>query len=203
VPIPRIALAAIYIVGLGFAECLRLPQRMRRERSTETWSHREGGRGLGEGLVLGAVLVGIWLLPAVYLFTHRLSALDYALPGWAAWPAIAVFVLGLLLRLRAQLDLGRAWSPTVELGARHRLVTAGVYARIHPLYASLILWAIAQPVLLQNLLAGWVGPLAVALIWLVRVPAEERMMVERFGEEYLQYTERTGRVIPRPRKHAA
>jgi protein-S-isoprenylcysteine O-methyltransferase Ste14 len=204
VPIPRLALAAVYVVGIAIAEGLRLPQRLRRARSAEAWSQPEGGRGLGESLVLAAVLVGIWVLPAVFILTSWLGALDYSLPGWTAWPAVIVFALGLLLRLRAQVDLGRAWSPTVELGPSHHLVTEGIYARIrHPLYASLILWAIAQPVLLQNLIAGWMGPLAVALIWLVRVPAEERMMRVRFGEEYVQYARQTGRVIPRPRKQAA
>jgi protein-S-isoprenylcysteine O-methyltransferase Ste14 len=47
------------------------------------------------------------------------------------------------------------------------------------------------------------GPLAVALIWLIRVPAEERMMRERFGDEYVQYARKTGRVIPRSRNLAA
>lgn len=70
----------------------------------------------------------------------------------------------------------------------------------HPLYASLLLWGGAQPFLLQNLLAGPGGAVAAALIWLVRVPAEERMMRERFGEEYERYARRTGRVFPlRPR----
>ena len=203
-PIPRLALAAVYVVGLAIAEGFRLPQRFRRARSSEAWSQPQGGGGLGEGLVLAAVLLGIWVLPAVFILTNWLGALDYSLPGWTAWPAVVVFALGLLLRLRAQIDLGRAWSPTVELGARHRLVTEGIYARIrHPLYASLILWAISQPVLLQNLVAGWLGPLAVALIWLIRVPAEERMMRERFGDKYIRYAEQTGMVIPRPRKQAA
>jgi protein-S-isoprenylcysteine O-methyltransferase Ste14 len=200
VPIPRLAIAAIYVAGLVFAEGLRLPQRLRRARSSEAWRQPAGRRGLGETFVLAAVLGGIWILPAVYIFTHWLSALDYALPGWAAWLAIVVFVFGLLVRWRAQVDLGRAWSSTVELGDRHRLVTKGIYARIrHPLYASLILWGAAQPVLLQNLIAGWAGPLAVALIWLVRVPAEEKMMLERFGEEYLRYMKKTGSAIPRPK----
>jgi len=204
VPIPRLALAAVYVVGLAIAEAFRLPQRLRRARSSETWSQPRSGKGLGEILVLATVLVGIWVLPAVFILTNWLGALDYSLPGWTAWPAVAVFALGLILRLRAQVDLGRAWAPTVELGPSHRLVTKGIYARIrHPLYVSLILWAIAQPVLLQNLIAGWMGPLAVALIWLVRVPAEERMMRERFGEEYVKYARQTGRVIPQSRKQAA
>jgi len=150
--------------------------------------------------VLSAVVAGIWLLPIAYVFTRWLDAFDYRLPSWTAWPAFVVFTASLLVRWAGQSALGRAWSPTVETTDGHRLVTAGIYARIrHPIYASLLLWAIAQPLLLQNILAGWGGAVAVALIWLVRVPAEEKMMLERFGGDYVTYMRHTGRFIPRSR----
>jgi protein-S-isoprenylcysteine O-methyltransferase Ste14 len=88
----------------------------------------------------------------------------------------------------------------VETHDEHRLVTTGIYAHIrHPIYASLALWAVAQPALLQNLVAGWSGAVAVASIWLLRVPREEKMMLNTFGEEYRQYVSRTGRLLPRRR----
>lgn len=62
---------------------------------------------------------------------------------------------------------------------------------------SLVLWAAAQPLLLHNQLAGWGGAVAVALIWLVRVPREEALMLAAFGEEYKRYMARTGTFIPR------
>ena len=125
---------------------------------------------------------------------------DYALPPWLAWPAVAVFALGLVVRWQAHTALGRAWSPTLDLADGHRMVTSGIYGRIrHPIYTSLILWGVAQPVLLQNLIAGLGGVIAVVLIWLVRVPAEEQMMLDRFGKDYSQYIDRTGRVFPRVR----
>jgi len=75
--------------------------------------------------------------------------------------------------------LGRQWSHTLEVAEKHVLVTDGIYARIrHPIYASLVLWAAAQPFLLQNVVAGWGGAVAIAAeVWLVRVPREEAMMI--------------------------
>jgi len=42
-----------------------------------------------------------------------------------------------------------------------------------------------------------------ALIFLTRIPREEKMMLERFGDEYREYQERTGRFLPRMRRPRA
>jgi len=34
-------------------------------------------------------------------------------------------------------------------------------------------------------------------LYVVRIPREEAMMEDEFGEEYRRYVERTGRVMPR------
>jgi protein-S-isoprenylcysteine O-methyltransferase Ste14 len=91
---------------------------------------------------------------------------------------------------------GRRYSLSEAVG--HHLVTEGIYGRIrHPIYASLLLWGAAQVVLLQNAVAGWGGAAAAVLVWVLRVPAEEKMMVDAFGDEYRRYMTRTGRVLPR------
>jgi protein-S-isoprenylcysteine O-methyltransferase Ste14 len=40
---------------------------------------------------------------------------------------------------------------------------------------------------------------AVLVMLLVRLPKEEAKLIERFGDEYRAYTERTGRLLPRLR----
>jgi len=65
------------------------------------------------------------------------------------------------------------------------------------MYASEWLWGIAQALLLQNWVAGWAGLALFAPLYVLRVPREERMMLDRFGEEYRAYMDRTGRVVPR------
>jgi protein-S-isoprenylcysteine O-methyltransferase Ste14 len=150
--------------------------------------------------VLAAIAIGIWLLPAVYIFTPWLEEFNYSLPLWLVVAGVLVFASSIFIRWKAQAELGRAWSATIELSPHHPLVTTGIYSKVrHPLYASLILWAAGQPALLQNWIAGFAGAVAVALVWLVRVPAEEAMMRESFGEEYVRYSAQTGKLIPRRR----
>jgi protein-S-isoprenylcysteine O-methyltransferase Ste14 len=192
--------AILYLAGLLFSEALRLPRRVGRIRSREAWSGGSTPSRLLEVLVLASVLLGIWAFPIVYAFTNRLNSFDYSLPAWAVWLGAGIFLISLAVRWQTQRALGGLWSHTVELADKHALVTDGPYSRVrHPLYASLVLWAAAQPLLLPNVIAGWSGAVAVALIWLIRVPREEQLMLESFGAEYEQYMARTGKLIPKCR----
>lgn len=194
----RQLLSATYVLGLVIAEGLRLPQRWRRASFRSKPTRPKRTRHVSEVIVLLGIAGGIWALPLGAVCTDWLQAFDYVLPDWSGWLGIGIFLASLALRWAAQSALGSSWSPTLETDSQQHLVTSGVYGWIrHPIYSSLLLWAIAQPLLLQNILAGFSGALAVALIWLLRVPAEERMMVERFGDAYVQLMERTGKVIPR------
>jgi len=64
------------------------------------------------------------------------------------------------------------------------------------MYAAFWLWGIAQALLLQNWIAGLANLASFLPMYLLRVPREEQMMLEQFGEEYRLYMNRTGRVIP-------
>ena len=76
--------------------------------------------------------------------------------------------------------------------------TQGIYGLLrHPMYASQWLWSLAQPLLLHNWIAGFIGLLAFIPLYFIRVPKEERMMEDAFGAEYRAYRDRVGGVIPR------
>ncbi len=146
------------------------------------------------------MLVGGLLLPVVYLFTPWLGFADYRLPAFFPWFGAAVMVAALWLFWHSHADLGKNWSRTLEIRKGHQLVTHGVYRSIrHPLYASIWLFSLAQGLLLQNWLAGWSAFVAFAIMYFVRMPQEERMMCEFFGQEYSDYMQRTGRLFPRTR----
>lgn len=141
--------------------------------------------------------LGMFVTPILYAQTPWLDFANYRLPVWAGWLGAGLFAVALWLLWRSHADLGRNWSPVVEIQEKHTLVTDGVYRYIrHPMYASHLLWGIAQCLLLQNWIAGW--NLLVAMIpfcW-VRIPREEKMMLDNFGDVYRDYMQRTGALIP-------
>jgi protein-S-isoprenylcysteine O-methyltransferase Ste14 len=149
--------------------------------------------------------VGGMLLPSVYVFTPWLGFADYRLPAFVPWFGSAMMIVALWLFWRSHADLGENWSRTLEIRKGHQLVTHGVYRLVrHPMYASIWLFSLAQGLLLQNWLAGWSAFVAFAIMYFVRIPLEERMMFEFFGQEYSDYMLQTGRLFPRLRaKHDA
>jgi len=51
--------------------------------------------------------------------------------------------------------------------------------------------------LLQNWIAGFANLLIFIPFYMLRVQAEEKMMVDTFGDEYREYMKRTGGVLPK------
>ncbi|KQC15593.1 MAG: protein-S-isoprenylcysteine O-methyltransferase [Methanothrix sp.] len=158
-------------------------------------------RGQDRPLML-LVTAGMIIIPFFYLFTTKLDFADYSLPETASLIAgslgAALFLQALILLWRSHADLAGSFSPGLQIREAHSLVTTGVYERVrHPMYAAHLLWAVAQLLLLENWIAGPAFLAASIPLYVVRIPREEEMMLDKFGEEYRRYVERTGRVVPR------
>jgi protein-S-isoprenylcysteine O-methyltransferase Ste14 len=104
---------------------------------------------------------------------------------------------GLAVWIWAQIALGKDWSPQLQLREKHRLITTGLYARMrHPLYAGMIVWMSGLALLSANWIIVGLGVLMCSM-FLARMPREEQMMIDAFGEEYREYMKRTGRLFPK------
>jgi len=145
--------------------------------------------------------IGLFGLPFTYILTSWLDFADYGPPAWTGWVGATVFIAALWLLWRSHVDLGRNWSAVPRIREGHSLVIEGVYRHIrHPMYAAHWLWGVAQLLLLWNWLAGPALLVFFLPVYFVRVPREEQMMLDRFGEDYRAYMGRTGRLIPRFRR---
>lgn len=157
-------------------------------------------RDARELILLSVLGVGTLFLPLLYLFTPWLEFADYRLPTWAPWCGSVVMVAALWLFWRSHADLGENWSVTLEIRKGHQLVQDGVYRSIrHPMYAAIWLFSLAQGLLLRNWLAGWSALVLFILVYYARTPREEQMMCEFFGQDYRDYMQQTGRLLPRLR----
>jgi protein-S-isoprenylcysteine O-methyltransferase Ste14 len=185
---------AIYFAALVIEMILRAPLNRKRKQEKMTESRVTGQ----EIFILVLLLLGGFILPVIYAATNWLDFANYTLPAWAGWLGVLILAAGLLVFWRAHADLGLNWSPSLEIREKHELITAGIYGVIrHPMYASQWLVAVAQPLLLQNWIAGLLNVLVFIPFYFLRVRAEEQLMMETFGDQYEVYRRKVGGVIPK------
>ena len=146
------------------------------------------------------LLVLAWVgfvVPLIWVASPAFSFAEYPLHTAPFLAGVVCVVIGLWLFYRSHADLGTNWSITLEVREEHRLVTHGVYRGVrHPMYSALVLYAAGQALVIPNWVAGPSNLLAFAVLLALRIRAEERMMGERFGDEYAAYSARTKRLIP-------
>jgi protein-S-isoprenylcysteine O-methyltransferase Ste14 len=126
-----------------------------------------------------------------------LGVLSVPLPDWLRWMGVALGAVSFVLYAWSQATLGKAWSPHLQMREEHQLVTTGPYARIrHPIYLALIGFLTGIALVTANWF--FIALLVVSIVVLaLRIPKEEQMMIEDFGEEYKVYMQRTGRLFPK------
>ena len=172
---------------------IRLPHDRRSRRTPRTVRTDR----MRERVLLTTSFSGLFVIPVIYALTDEPSFATYPLQPLLAWLGTAVSATSLWLFYRTHKDLGRNWSVTLEVRVEHRLVTTGVYSRVrHPMYSAFWLLAFAQFLLLPNWIAGPAGLVGFGTLFFCRIGREERLMVETFGEQYVQYAARTCRIIP-------
>jgi protein-S-isoprenylcysteine O-methyltransferase Ste14 len=138
------------------------------------------------------------ILPLVYVFSSWLDFADYNAPDWIGWMGAGLFAFAIWVLYKSHADLGKNWTPVLAIQKEHSLITNGIYKYIrHPMYASHLLWALAQILILHNLIAGFSFIVVMVPHYLFRVGAEEKMMIDQFGSAYEDYMKKTGRVLPK------
>ncbi len=155
-----------------------------------------------EGHALIAVRVALFFafLAGLALYALHPAWVDRValpLPGWLRWAGAALALASLPLLAWTHVVLGRYWSVNLRLLEEQPLLTAGPYRWMaHPMYTALFAFMIGLSLVSASLL--FAVPSVGAIVALsVRIPREERMMVERFGERYREYRRSVGRFLPR------
>jgi len=155
-----------------------------------------------EGLFL---LISIRLLGLVQLATILTFLIDPSLLAWSSvpvpvalrWAGVGLGMVGSALFVWMLRNLGKNLTDTVVTRKEHSLVTTGPYRWVrHPFYASFAVAVVAISLVTANWFLFVVGGVHF-LLFMARTRTEEAKLIERFGDEYRRYRERTGRFFPR------
>ena len=142
-------------------------------------------------------LLFITLLVLYATYPQWMARFRLPFPIWLRCIGVCLGLASLGLLVWVQDTLGRHWSTGLVLREEHTLVTTGPYRWVrHPMYTALFAFMIALALVSANWLVV-LAPVGGISLFLARIPKEEGMMIEEFGDEYRAYMERTGRLLPR------
>jgi len=188
----RIAVVAVMVL----TSTITLYHRLQAAASGEKISRKD------EGFLFAIVLrlSGLCLMVATIAYVAFPSFVQWAsfpLPLWFRWLGIVTGILCSALMYWTLNSLGRNLTDTVVTRAEATLITDGPYRWVrHPFYVTAALLMASVTVLAANWLIGASSVLVMGLL-AVRTPKEEQMLIERFGQQYRHYMEKTGRFFPR------
>lgn len=171
------------------------------ERSERAfWLEKRALRREGR-LILISHTVLFFLMMGFFVFyvidPKSMPAFAVHSPRWLRWTGAALGALCIPSLIAVHQVLGRYWSPYLKLRKDHALVTSGVYRWVrHPMYTVLFAFMIALGLVSANWVFTLLFAARIVLIY-ARVGKEEMMMIEQFGDEYRNYMQRTGRLLPR------
>jgi protein-S-isoprenylcysteine O-methyltransferase Ste14 len=113
-----------------------------------------------------------------------------------AWIGVVLCVAGLAFCVWARFTLGRNWSGVVTLKGGHDLITRGPYALVrHPIYTGLLAMIVATVIVLGHVAGIIALPFVFVGLW-IKLGYEEKLMLQKFPDEYAAYQRRVKRLIP-------
>jgi protein-S-isoprenylcysteine O-methyltransferase Ste14 len=139
-----------------------------------------------------------FLVMPLYFLTPWLDFARLPLPRWLRWLGGAITCAGIGLFGWTHQTLGMNWTAVLALAKEHELVTTGPYRAVrHPMYSAFFTIGVGLLLLSANAFIGLAHLGTLFVMYIARVSSEETMMIERFGDAYRQYMQKTGRLFPR------
>lgn len=184
------------VLSVAFLVALRLGWQMKIGKAGR------GGLGSLRGLsvartVIVALIAPILVCDIVWDDWILLRWADVSIPIWLQMVGLLLFLIGIAFRYWSQSVLGGQWSADLSIKTNHKLITAGPYAWVrHPIYTSYFFIAPGLFFTTGDALLGILACLYM-LISVLRIPAEEKMLIDQFGDEYKEYKRSTGSISPR------
>lgn len=137
---------------------------------------------------LAGLIVTAWDFIQVQKATYAFNLLNLV--------GLVLILAGVAIRLRAKRVLGRYFSITLRTVEEHKLVKSDIYQPIrHPAYAGNLLVWFGVPFIFSSV-SGFLAMLLLIPCFLYRIRIEEKMLIEKFGNEYVEYMKSSKKLIP-------
>jgi protein-S-isoprenylcysteine O-methyltransferase Ste14 len=111
--------------------------------------------------------------------------------------AIGLAVFTVWLVAAAVRTLGKQWAIVAHVVEGHQLITAGPYRIVrHPIYSGMFMIMLATALVVSH----WIGLIVAVVLYTIgtvwRIGIEEKLLIETFGSQYLEYKRKVPAFIP-------
>lgn len=143
----------------------------------------------------------IWLA-FVMPFFHDSTSLSFL--NYGLWPrnqltffgGAAIMLAGLGFAIWARIYIGQNWSGYVALKENHQLIRSGPYKLVrHPIYTGILTGMAGTAIALAEV-NGIVAFAVLFIVFVWKSRREEALMVQTFGDEYIQYRKEVPALVP-------
>ncbi len=116
---------------------------------------------------------------------------------WILYLGEAFILIGIVFRYIIIRSLGKYFTVDVTIKQDHQIKKEGFYKYLrHPSYAFSLLTSLGLGLYLNNWISLLLAFLPPFLAFIYRIKIEEQALIEKFGEEYLEYRRTTKKLIP-------
>ncbi len=109
---------------------------------------------------------------------------------------LSLCIFGLFIACWSRYKLGKNWSLSVQKKENHELIDTGLYRIVrHPIYTGLLLMFIGNALIVGDY-RGILAVIIVIVSFWIKLLKEETLLIDHFGQKYIDYRKRTKALIP-------
>lgn len=192
--VPEIYSIPIYVVYLLTAYLFTLADTLIRSLPEEKRASK-----IFDILLLSMLLLSPFFLIGAYL--ENLLLISQIFPFWdniiISYIGFILYLIGALLVLVARAQLGRFGTGELTTEDDHQLFTQGVYKYIrNPMYSGGLIATIGFCLVFRCIIILIIMFIYTFLVYRMRIVEEERILLEKFGNEFEEYKKKTKKLFP-------
>lgn len=131
------------------------------------------------------------------LAAAKFSQAQFATDGGVYAFGVGIYAAGLLLRWTSIIWLGKYFTVDVAIASDQLVVDTGPYRFVrHPSYTGALAAFLGFGICIGNWLALLLLLIPITWVFLRRIQIEEAVLRKALGEPYIEYSQRTKRLLP-------
>ncbi|MFX0207127.1 MAG: methyltransferase family protein [Candidatus Hodarchaeota archaeon] len=135
-----------------------------------------------------ALIITWWDFVKIQEISYRMNLINIT--------GLLLFVIGIVIRRIGKRTLGKYYTYGLRTLQNHELITHGIYKHVrHPISLAMFMYGTGIPLIFTSFY-GFLIMLILIPLTLYRIRIEEKMLIEKFGDEYKEYMTRTKKIIP-------